>query len=89
MYFSHLSDSSNGTHFQNQVNAAQEAAYAHGESTGKAWHATHDGLFEAVVEESELLAKHGVYSVFSQVNLAPDQKPRSTQAYGMHKKLMC
>ena len=59
------------------VNEAQEAAYAAGR--GKEWHATHDGLFEAVLHESEQLAAHGVLSVFSQVNLAPDQKPRATR----------
>jgi hypothetical protein len=62
------------------VNKAQTAAYREGH--GKEWHATHDGLFEAVLEESNQLAEHGVMSVFSQVNLAPDQKPRDTQAYG-------
>ena len=62
------------------VNRAQEQAYAEG--NGREWHATHDGLFEALMEESRLLATQGVYSVFTQVNLAPDQKPRTTQAYG-------
>ena len=62
------------------VNKAQEIAYAKGEKEGKAWHVTHDRLFEALMEESKLLAAHGIMSVFSQVNLAPDQKPRATQA---------
>ena len=36
-----------------------------------------------LMEESELLAKLGVYSVFNQVNMdGPDQAPRMTQAYG-------
>jgi hypothetical protein len=62
------------------ANRAQEQAYAEGR--GPEWHATHDGLFEAVMEESGQLAAQGVMSVFSQVNFAPDQKPRATQAYG-------
>ena len=64
------------------MNRAQEAAYAESDAAGKAWHATHDGLFDAVMAESAQLASLGIYSVFSQVNLAPDQKPRATQAYG-------
>ena len=42
------------------VNRAQEAAYAKGEKEGRAWHVTHDGLFDAVMEESKLLAAHGI-----------------------------
>ena len=64
------------------VNKAQEAAYAESEATGKAWRATHDGLFDAILEESGQAAEHGIMSVFTQVNLAPEQEPRATQAYG-------
>ena len=64
------------------VNKAQEAAYAESEAKGKAWRATHDGLFEAILEESAQAAKHGIMSVFTQVNLAPEQEPIATQAYG-------
>ncbi|KAL1524010.1 hypothetical protein AB1Y20_018925 [Prymnesium parvum] len=62
------------------LNRAQEQAYAEGR--GPEWHATHDGLFEAVLEESRLLAEKGVMSVFTQVQLVGDQQPRATQAYG-------
>ena len=62
------------------VNRAQEEAYAAGR--GPEWRVTHDGLFEALMEESGLAAEHGIMSVFSQVNLAPEQKPKATQAYG-------
>ena len=64
------------------LNKAQEAAYAESEEKGKAWRATHDGLFEAILEESGEAAKHGIMSVFTQVNLAPEQEPIATQAYG-------
>jgi hypothetical protein len=64
------------------VNKAQEAAYAESESKGKAWRATHDGLFEAILAESGQAAEHGIMSVFTQVNLAPEQEPMATQAYG-------
>ena len=62
------------------VNQAQEAAYAAGH--GPEWHVTHDGMLEAILKESEQMAALGILSVFSQVNLSPDQKPRATQAYG-------
>ena len=64
------------------LNKAQEAAYAESEEKGKAWRATHYGLFEAILEESGEAAKHGIMSVFTQVNLAPEQEPIATQAYG-------
>ena len=52
------------------------------EGRGPEWHVTHDGMFEALMEEARQLAALGVYSVFTQVNLQPDQQPRTTQAYG-------
>ena len=39
-------------------------------------------MIEAIIEESGQAAEHGIMSVFTQVNLAPEQEPRATQAYG-------
>jgi hypothetical protein len=51
---------------------------------GSDWYASHDGMFEASVEQSEQLAKLGVLSVFtSGTNPIPhSQFPRDTVAYG-------
>ena len=49
---------------------------------GTNWHATHDGMFDALVNESRQLADHGVLSVFARGPLTPLQMPRDTVAYG-------
>ena len=52
------------------------------ETNGPSWHATHDGMFDALVEESRQLAEHGVMTVWAQGPIAPQQRPRTTVAYG-------